>query len=129
MTGPSGCCGAGTVEEERHLADTLAALPRVAADLGTNPDVVDRLRREYETHLRILRVSRNGADNTLDIGDEPVLRHEQQYAALRLALLGRKRATVLRLRDERRTDDTVLRQVQARLDIEEVRLSQHEAVD
>jgi CPA1 family monovalent cation:H+ antiporter len=36
---------------------------------------------------------------------------------------------VLRLRDERRIDDTVLRQVQARLDIEEVRLSQHEAVD
>jgi len=30
---------------------------------------------------------------------------------------------VVRLRDERRIDDTVLRQVQGRLDIEEVRLA------
>jgi hypothetical protein len=36
---------------------------------------------------------------------------------------------VLRLRDERRIDDIVLRQIQARLDIEEVRLSRRETVD
>jgi monovalent cation/hydrogen antiporter len=36
---------------------------------------------------------------------------------------------VLRLRDERRIDDTVLRQIQARLDIEEVRLSRREQAD
>jgi CPA1 family monovalent cation:H+ antiporter len=36
---------------------------------------------------------------------------------------------VVRLRDENRIDDTVLRQIQARLDIEEVRLSQRELVD
>jgi monovalent cation/hydrogen antiporter len=48
---------------------------------------------------------------------------------LRLAVLAHKRATVLRLRDERRIDDTVLRQVQTRLDIEEVRLSRRELVD
>jgi hypothetical protein len=37
--------------------------------------------------------------------------------------------TVVRLRDERRIDDTVLRQIQARLDTEEVRLSRREVVD
>lgn len=52
-----------------------------------------------------------------------VLRHKEDYTALRLALLTRKRATVVRLRDEHHIDDTVLRQVQAYLDIEEVRLS------
>jgi hypothetical protein len=36
---------------------------------------------------------------------------------------------VVRLRDERRIDDTVLRQVQRRLDIEEVRLSRSEMAD
>jgi NhaP-type Na+/H+ or K+/H+ antiporter len=50
-------------------------------------------------------------------------------AALRLGLLARKRATVVRLRDERRIGDAVLRQVQAALDIEEVRLSRREVVD
>lgn len=45
--------------------------------------------------------------------------------ALRLAALSHKRSTVLRLRDEQRIDDTVLRQVQTRLDDEELRLSRH----
>jgi hypothetical protein len=36
---------------------------------------------------------------------------------------------VLRLRDERRIDDIVLRQIQTRLDIEEVRLSRRETVE
>jgi CPA1 family monovalent cation:H+ antiporter len=117
------------VEQERHLAQTLAteealaAIPQLAADLGTDPEVADRLRREYEKHLRVLRAGEDGAD------DEPALRYDQHYTALRLAVLARKRATVLRLRDERRIDDTVLRQVQTRLDIEEVRLSRRELID
>ena len=56
-------------------------------------------------------------------------RHEEQYTALRLALLARKRATVVALRDEQRIDDIVLRQFQTRLDIEEVRLSRREVGD
>jgi monovalent cation/hydrogen antiporter len=119
----------GSVEQERHLAETLAteeaiaAIPQLAADLGTDSDVVGRLRREYEKHLRVLHAGDDGAH------DEPALRYEQQYAALRLAVIARKRATVVRLRDERRIDDTVLRQVQARLDIEEVRLARREVDD
>jgi CPA1 family monovalent cation:H+ antiporter len=46
-----------------------------------------------------------------------------------LALLARKRATVLALRDEQRIDDIVLRQFQTRLDIEEVRLSRREPAE
>jgi monovalent cation/hydrogen antiporter len=61
--------------------------------------------------------------------DEPALRYDQQYTALRLAVIARKRATVVRLRDEQRIDDTVLRQVRARLDIEDVRLSRRELAD
>jgi monovalent cation/hydrogen antiporter len=117
------------VETERHLAETLAteealaAIPQLAAGLGTDPDITSRVRREYDKHLRVLHASDDGAD------DEPALRYDQQYTALRLAVLAHKRATVVRLRDERRIDDTVLRQVQRRLDIEEVRLSRPEMAD
>jgi monovalent cation/hydrogen antiporter len=115
-----------SAETERHLADILAteeaqaAIPQLAADLGTDPEIAERVRRETEKHLRVLHASDDGAD------DEPALRYDEQYTALRLALLARKRDTIIRLRDERRIDDTVLLQVQRRLDIEEVRLSRRE---
>ncbi|MFG2378654.1 hypothetical protein ACGFY9_45290 [Streptomyces sp. NPDC048504] len=57
-----------------------------------------------------------------------MLQH-QDHLALRLALIANKRATVVRLRDERRIDDTVLRRLQATLDSEEVRLSGGAAVE
>jgi hypothetical protein len=82
-----------------------------------------RLRLEYEEQLHVLHT------NGEDANDEPARRHDQQYTALRLALLTRKRATVVRLRDDRRIDDIVLRQIQARLDIEEVRLTRGQAID
>jgi Na+/H+ antiporter len=118
-----------SVEEERRLAETLAseaalaALPEVAAGLGTDPEVVERTRREYEEHLAVVRADGDAGD------EEPALRHEQHYAALRLALLARKRATVVALRDQQRIDDIVLRQFQARIDIEEVRLSRREPAE
>ena len=58
-----------------------------------------------------------------DASDDPVVQHHDQYTALQLALIARKRVTLLQLRDERRIDDIVLRQVQVRLDSEEIRLS------
>ncbi len=119
----------GSVEAERHLAqiqateEALAAIPRLAAGLGTDAEITARLQHEYEKHLRVLHASDDGAD------DEPALRYDQQYTALRQAVLAHKRATVVRLRDERRIDDIVLRQVQARLDLEEVRLSRRELTE
>jgi CPA1 family monovalent cation:H+ antiporter len=110
------------VARERRLAETRAneaaldQLPQVAAELGTDPDVAQRLRREYEEHLRVLHASGHERDDS-------VLQLDQQYAALRLALLARKREAVLALRDENTIDDIVLRQVQTRLHAEEVRLS------
>lgn len=118
-----------SVHEERLLAQTtateeaLAALPEIAAELGTTSEVVERMRHEYETHLLVARADGGETD------DEALLRHDRHYTALRLVLLARKRATVVRLRDEGRIDDTVLRQVQSALDIEEVRLSRREAVE
>ena len=111
------------LREELHLADTLAtesalkALPDLAAQLGTDPDVTERLRGEYEEHLVTVQARERGDD------EHPALQRVGDSTALRLALIAHKRAVVVRLRDERRIDDTVLRQIQARLDIEEVRLT------
>ena len=111
------------IHRERHLAETTAteealdALPDVAASLGTDPGVVDRLRGEYEEHLEILR-----ARDTETRTPSHAVHRDDEYTELRLALLAFKRATVIRLRDQRQIDDTVLRQVQARLDVEELRL-------
>jgi Na+/H+ antiporter len=119
----------GSVQTERHLAETTAteealeAIPELAAGLDTDAEITARLQREYSKHLRVLHA------NDGDAADEPALHYDQQYTALRQAVLARKRAVVLRLRDEGRIDDTVLRQVQARLDIEEVRLSRREEAE
>jgi len=116
------------VAEELRLAQTeateaaLAALPEVAAELGTDPEVVERTRREYEEHLHLTHTDEDDAD-------EQVRRHDHDYADLRLALIARKRATALALRDEQRIDDIVLCQFQTRLDIEEVRLARREVAD
>lgn len=110
------------VTEELHLAQTRAseealdALPHLAAELDTDPAVTDRVRQEFEQHLAFVRAHAGQTD------DDPALQHAEQYAALRLAAIDHKRSTMLRLRDEQRIDDTVLRQLQAALDVEEMRL-------
>jgi CPA1 family monovalent cation:H+ antiporter len=117
------------VEEERHLAETvategaLAAMDKIAAERGTDHRVVDRMRTEYEKHLGVLRAHGDEAD------PNPGRRAEADFRSLRLGLLGHKRATVTRLRDEQHIDDTALRQIQAQLDAEEVRLSRRDLPD
>jgi CPA1 family monovalent cation:H+ antiporter len=118
-----------SVEEEEILAERTAteeavkALPELAAGLGTTPKVAEWLRQEYEAHLAAVRARGSGSDG------DPALLHNRHYTELRLALIAHKRATVVRLRDEQRIDDTVLRRLQTALDHEEVRLSGREQVE
>jgi CPA1 family monovalent cation:H+ antiporter len=118
-----------SVDAEHNLAETTAveeaikAMPQLAADLGTQPKITEWLRQEYEAHLASVRARSAGAD-----GDPALVQH-QHYLALRLALIAHKRATVVRLRDERRIDDTVLRRLETLLDHEEVRLSGNTAAE
>jgi Na+/H+ antiporter len=112
------------LDEELRLAQSTAseeayeALPRLADKVGVSDVVYKRVRAEYEHHLEVRRAK--------EAGDEEVAQSELQYTALRLELIAHKRATVVRLRDERAIDDIVLRTVQRRLDVEEVRLSRRE---
>ena len=116
-----------SVAEERQYAEVfitdaaIGAIATTAAELGTDERVVERVRTEIEKRRKVLAA--DGAD------DDPVTRHDDQYTSLWLALVARKREALLELRDQQRIDDIVLRQVQALLDIEEVRFSRADPVD
>lgn len=112
------------LDEELRLAQSTAseeayeALPSLADKVGVSDVVYKRVLAEYEHHLEVRRAK--------EAGDEEGAQSELEYTALRLELIAHKRATVVRLRDEAAIDDTVLRAVQRRLDVEEVRLSRRE---
>jgi CPA1 family monovalent cation:H+ antiporter len=118
-----------SVTRERHAAEiqateeALAAIPALADRLGIDEKVAEKLVLEYERHLRVLHAGDEESQ------DEQARQFDRQNTELRLAVLGFKRATVVRLRDEGRIDDIVLRHIQTRLDIEEVRLTRLEAVE
>jgi CPA1 family monovalent cation:H+ antiporter len=128
----------GSEERELRFAQlrmseaAFAAIQEVADRLGTDAEVVDRVVREYEEHMQVVRATAGDGSMTaqgLGAEEDPVLRHDRDYSALRLALIGRKRATVVALRDQQLIDDTVLRQIESRLDIEEVRLARRQLVE
>ncbi|RIX26537.1 Na+/H+ antiporter [Amnibacterium setariae] len=104
------------LEEERLAEEAMrdagaGALGPMAERLGTPDDIVERVRRQYEeAHPR-----------TSD-GRAP-LWADGSEGELRRAVIAKKREAVIRLRDEGRIDDTILRRMEDRLDIEELRLS------
>ena len=110
-----------SVDEELHLAEVftldsaIETLDDTAAELGSGEKVVERVRHELDKQRKLLAAA--GADG------DPVVEHDDQYTSLSLALIARRREALLELRDAQRIDDIVLRRVQARLDIEEVRFS------
>lgn len=93
--------------------EALARIPELAAQTEVGQEVVDAVRQEYQDHL-----ATKGSD---EASDDAVQRHDQ-YTRLRLAMIASRRETLVRLRDQGTIDDTVLRRIQARLDVEEVRL-------
>ncbi len=90
----------------------LAALPEAADRLDVDGELVERLRAEYQARLDTMR---SGAEE-----GQPMREQERR---LRLAVLEHKRREVTRLRDRNEIDDIVLRELQAVLDIEEIRLA------
>ena len=109
--------GDPTMADEIELAgrtaveSVLASLDDIAADLGVDETVIAEVRAELTDHVR-----------RSSVGDGSESLHEMQYRDLKLAVLAHKRATTVRLRDRQVIDDTVLRRIQPRLDLEEIRL-------
>lgn len=89
----------------------LAALAGQAAAVGAQGVPEDRVRTEFQEHLAAVQTH-------VETGAQ-----REAERALRLAVLQHKRSAVVGLRDQGRIDDIVLREVQAELDVEEVRLT------
>lgn len=108
--------------DELHLARkhgaqaALDALPGVANELGVSPELLKRLHKEYEEHAAIAEASSDpSASNDLAERDGLVRQ-------VRLGVLQHKRQAITQLRNQNRIDDIVLRELQAAMDLEEVRL-------
>ena len=101
---------------DASLADELR-LARLTA-IQEAPEALPELGRthaqEYEDQLASLRNPGNATGQSAGAA---------WHRALHLDLIARRRATVVRLRDEHTMDDRVLREIQAQLDAEEIRLS------
>lgn len=108
-----------TREDELRIARiaattaALEALPELGRANGVPEDVIDDIAQEYRRKLGVLQ--------NPDVESEPAMLADQRRE-LTLGLIAVKRATVVRLRDDKTIDDTVLRAIQGQLDIEEVRL-------
>lgn len=104
---------------ERTMNETGAKyLDRIAERLGTPEHVLELVRHQYhELH-----------DRQQDGATGPAWADGSE-GELRRALIAKKREAVIRLRDSGDIDDTVLRRMQGRLDIEELRLSPVSADD
>jgi CPA1 family monovalent cation:H+ antiporter len=110
-----------TVAEEIQLAEVftldaaIEAIDATATELGVGESVVGRVRHDLDKQRRLVAAAGESGD--------PVVQHDGQYTSLSLALIARRRAALLQLRDEQRIDDIVLRRVQAQLDADEVRFA------
>ena len=98
----------------KAVRTALDALPDIARSMDAPPDMVERIRADYEGHLEELRAEGDA--------DGQAVRYERLEHELRLAVLERKRQAVTALRDANKIDDYVLRDLQAGMDIEEIRL-------
>ncbi len=100
-----------------HSAEAaLDALPEVANELGLRPELLKRLKKEYEERAAL--VMANGDDSpTSDLAER-----NDMLRRVRLRVLERQRRAVTVLRNQNRIDDIVLREVQLEMDLEEVQL-------
>ncbi len=101
---------------KRGAQAALEALPLVAGRLGAEDDVVRRLQQQYEKQVQFI-----AADGDTSVPNDLTETYDL-IRQIRLGVLEHKRRAVTELRDQNRIDDIVLRELQAEMDFEEVRL-------
>jgi CPA1 family monovalent cation:H+ antiporter len=106
--------------EMTALREALDALPGIVEELGTDREVAEQLRAEYDRRLQIL-----GAHERDEPPAEGLVSHEAQHTDLRVALLQRKHDALVRMWDRHEIDDDVLQHVQGVLDLERIAVERH----
>lgn len=115
----------GSMETEEHVARlkanqaALARLNQITEGDAAKVDALERLRIEYEDHIRQMEGAEPGSVGT------PLRRFSTEYERLSRAALLQERETILQLRNEEVINDEVLRRIQRDIDLAEARLSQH----
>jgi monovalent cation/hydrogen antiporter len=93
------------------------ALPSAARELKLNPELLNRLEKEYEQRAAVVRSSGNE-----DSGPNDLVLKKEKIRRVRLHVLDHQRQAVTALRNQNLIDDIVLRELQAEMDLEEVQL-------
>jgi monovalent cation/hydrogen antiporter len=88
-------------------------LDALASEDGVSETSLAHLRSHYEDKFRQAMAQRDGIDAETDTA---------QYQRLQTEVLHAERAAVIRLRDQGRIDDEVLRTLERELDLEDQRL-------
>lgn len=115
-----------SIEKEEHEArlaanrEALARLNEIGQRGGALTDAWERLRTEYEDHIRQLETAdpRRAGPSLRRFSDE--------FEQLSREALRQERETILRLRNEEVINDEVLRRVQRDIDLAEARLAEHQ---
>jgi len=109
-------------EREARLRANQAALARLNEISESDPakaDALQRLRIEYEDHIRQVEGAERESAGT------PLRLFSSEYERLSYDALREERRTILRLRNESVISDEVLRRIQRDIDLAEARLQQH----
>ncbi|MBX9642432.1 MAG: Na+/H+ antiporter, partial [Mycobacteriaceae bacterium] len=109
--------------EEVQLARTrgaevaLEALPEIAAEVDVGPKLLARLEKEYQEKALLAEADGDDSDDSNHLTEA-----RDKIREVHLRVLERKRQAITELRNQRRIDDIVLREIQQTMDLEEVRL-------
>ncbi|HLP75620.1 MAG TPA: Na+/H+ antiporter [Candidatus Paceibacterota bacterium] len=112
-------------KEERNARlkanrDALARLNAIAEKDPAKADALQRLRIEYEDHIRSIE----GAEPAN--AGSPLRLFSSEYERLSYEALQQERQTIIQLRNENVINDEVLRHIQRDIDLAEARLRHHE---
>jgi Na+/H+ antiporter len=102
---------------QRSAEVALETLPEVAAQLNVSPELLSRLKKEYELRAAVVEDSGNG-----DSEPSKLFLKKEKIRRLRLRVLDQQRRAVTTMRNQNLIDDIVLRELQAEMDLEEVQL-------
>ena len=110
-------------EREARLKANQAALARLKEIAERDPakaEALERLRIEYEDHIRQVEGAEPESAGT------PLRRFSSEYERLSHEALLQERRTILELRNRSVISDEVLRRIQRDIDLAEARLQQHQ---
>ncbi|MCX6847984.1 MAG: cation:proton antiporter [Verrucomicrobia bacterium] len=100
--------------------EAFASLNEIDEKDPAKADALQRLRMEYEDHIRQVEGAASANAGT------PLRRFSTEYEHLSLASLLQERQTILHLRNENVISDEVLRRIQLDIDLAEARLGHHQ---